>query len=197
MAEPPTFSGSDSKITLQNWLNQIALYCSASKIVTDYKKIVTVLSRIRSLAADYLEEFYTHVNNGKTLGTWNNFKAIMETVYRCKNCKLTTWEEMDKLWEEYRKDLTKKNYIWFSEEYSTLACLIDYEESMHISKLELSLLQDLQAMTTYNCIKETLPTTVVVYLNLMVEIFKSLHPDKVKDTPIITGKLRRTWMLWK
>ena len=33
--EPPTFAGSENKIHLHDWLSQIALYCSASGIISD------------------------------------------------------------------------------------------------------------------------------------------------------------------
>jgi len=33
--EPPTFAGSENKMQLNDWLNQMALYCSASSIIHD------------------------------------------------------------------------------------------------------------------------------------------------------------------
>jgi len=44
--EPPTFAGSENKMHLHNWLSQIALYCSASGIITDSQKIVCALTRL-------------------------------------------------------------------------------------------------------------------------------------------------------
>ncbi|KAF7793303.1 hypothetical protein EIP86_004415 [Pleurotus ostreatoroseus] len=37
--DPSTFSGSDDKMKLDDWLNQIALYCSASGMINDHQKI--------------------------------------------------------------------------------------------------------------------------------------------------------------
>ena len=38
--KPPTFAGSENKIQLNSWLNQMALYCSASSIIHDDQRIV-------------------------------------------------------------------------------------------------------------------------------------------------------------
>ena len=34
--EPPTFSGTDNKMSLEDWMNQVAMYCSSSGIHTDH-----------------------------------------------------------------------------------------------------------------------------------------------------------------
>lgn len=97
IAEPPIFNGSNSKIMLQHWLNQIALFCSVSGIVMDHKKIVTALSRIHSLAADYLKEFYTHVNDGKTLQCTLSLTLIFYLrCLLCPSCKTTFPHSLDK-----------------------------------------------------------------------------------------------------
>ena len=55
--EPPTFSGTDNKMSLEDWLNQVALYCSSSGIVTDHQRIVTALTRLRSPATTYMKQY--------------------------------------------------------------------------------------------------------------------------------------------
>lgn len=56
--EPPTFSGTDNKMSLEDWFNQVALYCSSSGIVTDHQKIVTALTRLRSPATTYMKKYF-------------------------------------------------------------------------------------------------------------------------------------------
>jgi len=41
--EPPTFAGSENKMHLHDWLSQIALYCSASGIISDDQKIYEII----------------------------------------------------------------------------------------------------------------------------------------------------------
>jgi len=45
--EPPIFVGSENKIQLHDWLSQIALYCSVSKIIANDQKIICALTRLR------------------------------------------------------------------------------------------------------------------------------------------------------
>jgi len=59
--EPPTFAGSENKMHLHNWLSQIALYCSASGIITDDQKIVCALTRLYAPASTYMKSYYDKV----------------------------------------------------------------------------------------------------------------------------------------
>ena len=55
--ESPTFAGSENKMHLHDWLSQIALYCSASSIITDDQKIVCALTRLRAPASTYMKSY--------------------------------------------------------------------------------------------------------------------------------------------
>jgi len=57
--EPPTFVGSENKIHLYDWLSQIALYCSASGIIS-----------------------YDKVQAGLSIGSWGNFVQELKNIYR-------------------------------------------------------------------------------------------------------------------
>ena len=72
--DPPTFSGDDSKMKVDDWINQISLYCSASGVVTDHQKIVAAMTRLRSPAATYMKEYFENNTKGEDLGYWKTFE---------------------------------------------------------------------------------------------------------------------------
>ena len=59
--EPPTFVGSENKIHLYDWLSQIALYCSASGIISDDQKIICALTHLHAPASTYMKSYYGKV----------------------------------------------------------------------------------------------------------------------------------------
>jgi len=96
--EPPTFSGTDNKMTLEDWLNQVALYCSSTGIVTDHQKIVTALTRLRSPATTYMRKYFDDNRQGKDLGAWDKFVDELNAIYGCRDDKEGAKDELTALW---------------------------------------------------------------------------------------------------
>jgi len=67
--EPPTFTGSENKMQLHDWLSQIALYCSVSSIIADDQKIVCALTRLCASASTYMKSYYDKVQAGQGVGS--------------------------------------------------------------------------------------------------------------------------------
>ena len=65
MPDPPTFSGSNDKNDVTDWIRQIKLYTKHMGIITDTQQIVYALARIRSPASKYLTSYYN--KNAKNL----------------------------------------------------------------------------------------------------------------------------------
>ena len=59
--EPPTFAGSENKMQLNDWLNQMALYCSASSIICNDQKIAYTLTRLHAPASTYMKVYFDKV----------------------------------------------------------------------------------------------------------------------------------------
>ena len=87
--DPPTFSGSDDKMKLDDWLNQIALYCSASGTVNDHQKIVAALTRLRAPAATYMKDYYEKNKSGASLGYFADFEKQLVAIYGQRDTKET------------------------------------------------------------------------------------------------------------
>jgi len=67
--EPPMFAGSENKMHLYNWLNQIALYCLASGIISDDQKIICALTRLCVPASTYMKSYYNKVQAELSVGS--------------------------------------------------------------------------------------------------------------------------------
>ena len=80
--EPPTFVGSENKIHLYDWLSQIALYCSASGIISDDQKIICALTHLHAPASTYMKSYYDKVQAGLSIGSWGNFVQELKNIYR-------------------------------------------------------------------------------------------------------------------
>jgi len=53
--ELPTFTSSENKIHLHDWLSQIALYCLASGIILDDQKIICALTCLCAPTSTYMK----------------------------------------------------------------------------------------------------------------------------------------------
>jgi len=80
--ELPTFAGSENKMYLHNWLSQIALYCSASGIISDDQKIICALTCLHVPTSTYMKSYYDKVQAGLSIGSWGNFAQELKNIYR-------------------------------------------------------------------------------------------------------------------
>ncbi|THU89876.1 hypothetical protein K435DRAFT_913150 [Dendrothele bispora CBS 962.96] len=140
--DPPTFSGSDNKMTLEDWLNQVALYCTHNGIATDHQRIVTALARLRSPATTYMKSYYDKVRLGQDLGSWLNFVKELNQIYGKRDDKEGAKDEITALWSN--KGLASKDFIKYAEQYRTLARILDYQDGLHIDKLRDVIPQELR-----------------------------------------------------
>ena len=113
--EPPTFAGSENKMQLNDWLNQMALYCSASNIIRDDQKIVCALTRLRAPASTYMKVYFDKVQSGANLGSWGDFAQELKNIYGQRDDKEGAKKELTALW--VNRDLAKKNFVKYVERY--------------------------------------------------------------------------------
>ena len=111
--EPPIFAGSENKMHLHDWLSQIALYCSASRIVADNQKIVYALTRLHAPASTYMKSYYDKVQAGMDVGSWGDFAQELKNIYGQRDDKEGAKKELTALW--VNKDLAKKNFVKYAE----------------------------------------------------------------------------------
>ena len=95
--EPPTFAGSENKMHLYDWLSQIALYCSASSIISDDQKIICALICLRAPTSTYMKSYYDKVQAGLSVGSWDNFAQELKNIYRQRDDKERAKKELTAL----------------------------------------------------------------------------------------------------
>lgn len=178
--EPPTFSGSDNKMNLEEWLNQIVLYCSASGVVTDHHKVVCALTRLRSPATTYMKSYFDKNRQGEDLGSWDEFVGELSAIYGRRDDKEGAKEEITQLWQN--KALAAKDFIKYVEQYRTLARIVEYESQIHIDKLENVISTELRNSLLLFKLTNKLPTKWEEYLELLLSAYKALHPEKAKGS---------------
>jgi hypothetical protein len=179
-SEPPVFSGSDNKMTLEEWLNHVALYCSSTGIVTDHQKIVCGLTRLRSPATTYMKWYYDANRRGEDLGTWDKFVKELSAIYGRRDEMQGAKDELTALWSN--KNLASKDFIKFAEQYRTLARIVEYEDKVHIDKLNDVIPQELRNSLVMLKVANKLPEKWDEFLELLLETYKALHPEKTKNS---------------
>ncbi|KAF8644303.1 hypothetical protein AX16_008556 [Volvariella volvacea WC 439] len=97
----------------------------------------------------------------------------------------TAKKELSALWNN--KNLAKKDFIKFAEQYCTLARLADYEDKIHVDKLTLVIPQEFcNAIVMYK-VEGRLPNNWDAYLKLLLKAFKTLHSNHTKGSIFGTG----------
>jgi len=176
--ELPTFAGSENKMHLHDWLSQIALYCSASRIIVDNQKIVCALTRLRAPTSIYMKSYYDKVQAGLDVGSWGDFAQELKNIYGQRDDKEGAKKELTALW--VNKDLAKKNFVKYAERYRTLARIVNYSDEVHIDKMKEVIPDELRnALVIYEITNQS-RRTWDDYLKLLMQAYKALHLDKVQ-----------------
>jgi len=80
------------------------------------------------------------------------------------------------------KDLAKKNFVKYTEQYRTLARIVNYSDKVHIDKIKEVIPDELQNVLVIYEITNQSPKTWDDYLKLLMQAYKALHPDKAQGT---------------
>ena len=177
MPDPPTFSGSNNKADLTDWLNKVSLYNKHMAIVSDSQRIVFALSRIDAPAAKYLRSYYDKVREDKPLGTWENFVKELQGLYGQKDEKEGAKKEMDELWKN--KSMATDDFVKYSERYKTLASMLDYSDEMHIDRLNKVISEKMNtAIATATVLGGTIPKDWNAYLNMLIKLDQQFNRGK-------------------
>ncbi len=177
-AEPPIFSGSENKMHLKDWINQIALVSTIMGYTNDHQKILLALTRLHAPATTYMRSYYDKVEAGQDLGTWVAFTKELNNIYGQRDDKAGAKKELAELWNN--KELAKKNFVKFAEQYRTLARLVEYTDEVHIDKLKVVIPQELRNALIMYDVNGDLPEKWEEYLELLMKAFKALHPEKAQ-----------------
>ena len=85
-------------------------------------------------------------------------------------------------------DLAKKDFLKYAEQYQTLASLVEYPNELHIDKLKAVVPAELRNVLVGAKLMGKIPTEWKKYLEMQVEAYKQIHPDKVRSSIFGNGK---------
>jgi len=80
------------------------------------------------------------------------------------------------------KDLARKNFVKYAEQYRTLARIVNYSDEIHIDKMKKVIPNELQNALVIHEITNKSPKTWDNYLKLLMQVYKALHLDKAQGT---------------
>ena len=176
--ELPTFAGSENKMQLYDWLSQIALYCLASGIIADDQKIACALTRLRAPTSTYMKLYYDKAQAGQSVGFWGDFAQELKNIYKQRDNKEGAKKELMVLW--VNKDLAKKNFVKYTEQYRILVRIVNYSNKFYINKMKEVIPDELQNILVIYKITNQSPKTWDNYLKLLIQAYKALHLDKAQ-----------------
>ena len=179
MPKLPTFVGSENKIYLHNWLSQIALYCSVSGIILNDQKIIYALIRLCIPTSTYMKLYYDKVQAGLSIGSWSDFVQELKNIYGQQDDKERAKKKLTALW--VNKDLARKNFVKYAEQYRMLARIVNYSNEVHIDKIKEIISDKLRNMLVIYEITNQSPKTWDDYLKLLIQAYKALHLDKAQS----------------
>jgi len=78
--------------------------------------------------------YYDKVQTGLSVGSWGNFAQELKNIYRQRDDKKGAKKELTALW--VNKDLARKNFVKYAEQYRTLARIVNYSDEVHIDKMK-------------------------------------------------------------
>jgi len=176
--EPPTFAGSENKMHLHDWLSQIALYYLASSIISDDQKIICALIHLRAPTSTYMKSYYNKVQAGLSVGSWGNFAQELKNIYGQRDDKERAKKELTAFW--VNKNLARKSFVKYTEQYRMLARIVNYSDEVHIDKIKEVIPNELRnALVIYEITNQS-PKTWDDYLKLLMQAYKALHLDKTQ-----------------
>ena len=183
LADPPEFNGTDGKVKFTEWLNKLNLWLVHEKITSDAMKITAAMGKLSGAAASYMEPWIEALTTGQTLGTWAEFLAELKVQYGQKDEKEGAKKEITALFNN--TDLARKNFIKYAEKFRTLGRLSGYTDGLLIEKLELVIDQPMRLALIGRM--GHLPNTWGKYLDLLLELYKRIFPEKAQGH--IFGKI--------
>ena len=178
--ELPTFAGSENKMHLHDWLSQITLYCLVSGIVADNQKIVYALTYLHAPASTYMKLYYDKVQTEIDVSSWGNFAQELKNIYGQRDNKERAKKKLTVLW--INKDLAKKNFVKYTEQYRTLARIVNYSDKVHIDKMKEVISDELRNALIIYEITNQFSKTWDDYFKLLMQAYKVLHLDKAQGT---------------
>ena len=178
LAEPPRYKGAEDKVKLGQWLDQMGLFFAHEGVDANRQRIVYALSRLEGPAQQYMQSYFSRIREGTDLGTYENFVNELKQIYGLRDEKEGAKKELEAL---LKKQGIDKDFIGFSEKFRTLGRLSGHTNEYLIDRLK-SIAPNNILLVLASRDDDDLPDEWPRFLELMVEIYKRLNPNKMTGT---------------
>jgi len=81
-----------------------------------------------------MKSYYDKVQTGLSVGSWGDFVQELKNIYGEQDDKKGAKKELTMLW--VNKDLARKNFVKYAEQYRMLARIVNYSNEVHINKMK-------------------------------------------------------------
>ena len=123
--------------------------------------------------------YYNKVQAGLSIGSWGNFVQELKNIYEQQDDKKRAKKKLTVLW--VNKDLARKNFVKYAEQYRILARIVNYSNEVHIDKIKEIISDKLWNVLVIYEITNQSPKTWDDYLKLLIQAYKALHLDKAQS----------------
>jgi len=123
--------------------------------------------------------YYDKVQAGLSVGSWSDFVQELKNIYGQQDDKERAKKKLTALW--VNKDLARKNFVKYAEQYRMLARIVNYSNEVHIDKIKEIISDKLRNMLVIYEITNQSPKTWDDYLKLLIQAYKALHLDKAQS----------------
>ena len=138
-----------------------------------------------------MQKYYENQANGIDLGSWKSFVKELSAPYGQRDSEEAAKEELTALWAN--QSLAKSNFLKYAEQYRTLGRMVKYEDKIHMFNLKSVIPQELRsALVVMELAGEFKDYEWEKYLDVLLKVYKNLHPEKVKGTIFGSGGIGNT-----
>ena len=123
--------------------------------------------------------YYDKVQAGLSVGSWSDFVQELKNIYGQQDDKERAKKKLTALW--VNKDLARKNFVKYAEQYRMLARIVNYSNEVHIDKIKEIISDKLWNVLVIYEITNQSPKTWDDYLKLLIQAYKALHLDKAQS----------------
>lgn len=190
IGEPPEFNGTDGKVKFPEWLSKIELWIVHEGVATDRQRIAVAMNKLSGAAAQYMEPWIKKLTSGGSIGTWDEFILELKVQYGRRDEKEGSKKELNTLFGN--TDLAHKNFVKFAEKFRTLGRISGYEDQFLIEKLDHVIEKDMRLVLIGYRRNGQAPTGWYEYLDMLLEVYKEVHPEKAQGHVFGGGKEKDT-----
>ena len=107
------------------------------------------------------------------MGSWEDFTKVLYGIYGQKDSKASAKEEFTSLWAN--KSLAARDFIKYSEQFKTLASIVEYKDDVLIDKLREVIPSALATAVGIIESVSTMPTKWDEYLDKLLVLYKNTN----------------------